>query len=280
MLLAYVDESGDEQPLRTPTDPPVLVIAGIVVDHERVKNLVWEYLQLKKAFNKSLQKKEVRLSDLINFEVKGSSLRKDIRSATRRNRRRAFRFLDSVLDLLAEEHATVLGEIYVKGERPLKRWVYSEAVAAIAEQFEVQLRAANTQGSMILDARTKTKNTPSVHRVTTKRFKTGGDPFPHLIESPTFGHSDAHVVLQIADVLASALLFPMACAGYCGCLIHNVHLNDEFAAVRQQYATKLRLLEHRYFADGKRCGGIRVTDDLNHQPTLQLYQDVPLDLDI
>jgi len=279
LLLAYIDESGDEQPLRTPHDPPVLVIAGVVVDHERAKNLVWRYLQLKKRFNDSLQKEQVKLSDLIRLEVKGSELRKDIRSATRRNRRRAFGFLDAVVKLLAEENATIIGEVYIKGEKPLNKWVYAEAVAAIAQQLEVQLRAAETQGCMILDARTKWKNTPSVHRVTTARFKSGGDPFPHLIESPTFGHSDAHVVLQIADIVASALLFPMACAGYCGCLIQNVHLNDEFAAVRRRYATKLRLLEHRYFdADGRRCGGIRVADNLNHQPTLQLYEDVPLDL--
>ena len=65
MLLAYVDESGDEQPLRTPEDPPVLIIAGVVVDHEHAKNLVWKYLQLKKRFNDSLRKKDVRLSDLV-----------------------------------------------------------------------------------------------------------------------------------------------------------------------------------------------------------------------
>jgi hypothetical protein len=29
MLLCYVDESGDEQPLKHPTDPPVLVLAGV-----------------------------------------------------------------------------------------------------------------------------------------------------------------------------------------------------------------------------------------------------------
>jgi hypothetical protein len=96
------------------------------------------------------------------------------------------------------------------------------------------------------------KNTPSVHRMTTARFKTGGDPFPHLIESPAFGHSDAHVVLQIADLLASAILFPTACAAYCGCLIHNLHLNNEFADVRTRYAPRLRQLER--YADAGASG--------------------------
>jgi hypothetical protein len=109
-----------------------------------------------------------------------------------------------------------MAEVLIKGQQPPSRWVYASAVGALAARFETQLAAADTQGCMILDARTKTKNTPSVHRITTSRFKSGGDRLPHLIESPTFGHSDAHVVLQIADLVASAVLFPMACAAYCG----------------------------------------------------------------
>lgn len=142
MLMAYVDESGDEQPPRTPTDPPVLVLATVIVDHRHVKSLAWKFLQLKKTFNKSLAKKEVKLSDLIRFEVKGSELRKDIRSATRRNRRRAFGFLDGVVRLLAEEQATVMAEEYIKGQQPFNKWVYPNAVAALAERFEAKLTAA------------------------------------------------------------------------------------------------------------------------------------------
>jgi hypothetical protein len=278
MLIAYLDESGDEQPLRTPDDPPVLVIGGVIVDDAHAKNLAWRFLQLKKEFNDSLSKDDVRLSDIIRFEVKGSNLRHDIRSATRRNRRRAYRFLDSVVTLLTEEHASIIGEIYVKGEQPLNKWVYPEAVAAIADRFDHQLESHKTNGLMIMDARTKSKNTPSVHRITTGRFKSGGGRMSNLVESPTFGHSDSHVSLQIADVVASALLFPMACTAFCSCLIHNIHLNGEYAALRERYAPKLKALEYRYIEDGKRCGGIRVIDRMNNQPTRALYKDIPLDL--
>ena len=41
-----------------------------------------------------------------------------------------------------------------------------------------------------------------------------------------FGHSDAHVALQIADIVASALLFPMACAAYCYELGKNVTFTE------------------------------------------------------
>lgn len=280
MLLAYLDESGDEQPLRTPEDPPVLVIAAVVVGHENVKTIVWRFLQLKKRYNPSLAKDGVQLSDLIRFEVKGSNVRRDVRSATRRNRRRAIGFLDAVLKLLEEEHASILGEVYIKGAKPLSTWVYPDAVARLASRFEHQLEAAGTQGMIIMDARTKVKNTPSVHRLTTARFKSGGDPISHLIESPTFGHSDAHVVLQIADLLASAFLFPMACVGYCNGLIHNVHINDTYAEVRKRYGPRVKALEYRYTDDdGKRITGVRVSDRLNFQPARALYdENAKLDL--
>jgi hypothetical protein len=273
MLVCYIDESGDEQPLRTPTDPPVLVIAGLVVNHTRAKTLIMDFLQIKKEFNPVVGSPDVMLSELIRFEVKGSEIRKDIKSGKRRAVRRAIGFLDKVVSLLEDHGVSIVGEIFIKGESPLRRWVYSDAVVSIAEQFEAQLRAAQVEGTMILDARTKNKNVPSVHNVTTQRFRRGGDPYPHLIEAPVFGHSDAHVVLQIADILASALLFPMACASYCNSLLANVHIDPAYDTIRERYGARLRLLENRYLnADGRKVGGVRVTDHMNRQPSLALYR--------
>jgi hypothetical protein len=276
VLLCYVDESGDEAALRTPTDPPVLVIGGLIVEHRKAKSLIWKFLQIKKKYNTSLGTADVHLSDVIRFEMKGSELRKDIRSGSRRPRRRAFGVLDDVVALLEEHGVMVVGDVNVKGSAPLRRWVYSDSIAWIAEHFEAALSAAETPGQMILDARTKSKNVPSVHRITTKRFKSGGDPFPHLVEAPLFGHSDAHVVLQLSDLVVSALLFPMVCAGYCSSLLDNVHITPEFEAVRLRYGARIRALEHRYAGPaGSRAGGVRVTDHMNRQPTLGLYREVP-----
>ncbi|MEV5647811.1 DUF3800 domain-containing protein [Nocardia sp. NPDC052254] len=278
MLLCYLDESGDEQALRTPTDPPVLVIAGLVVDHQRLDGMVYNFLQLKKKFYPALDKPTVKLSDLITYEIKGCDLRRNVRDGSRNRRRAVFSLIANVLDILEDSNAKIVGEVHVKGQDPLRPWAYAEIVARIAGQFEAQLRAADTVGAMVLDARTKVKNVPSVHRMTTERFRTGGNPYRHLVESPVFGHSDAHVALQLADVLSSALLFPMACFAYSQCLINNVHLNERYGEVRERFATKLRLLEHRYTgADGSHAGGIVVRDYLNNQPTLLLYADRPFD---
>lgn len=274
MFLCYIDESGDEQALRTRTDPPVLVVGGLIVEEDQAKTLIWEFLQLKKQYNPSLSGERMRLSDLISFEMKGSDLRADMRSTSRRRRARAFTIVQRVLGLLEAHNVLVIGEIHVKGEGALHRWVYSECIANLADQFEVQLRAADSTGMMVLDARTKNKNVPSVQRITTKRFKTGGDVYKHLVESPVFGHSDAHVVLQIVDIVVSALLFPLACAGYCLCLLDNVHPSEAYIEVRGRFGARLRLLEHRYVdSTGTRRGGIRVSDHMNHQPTIALFQE-------
>lgn len=275
MFLCYIDEAGDEQPLRTRTDPPVLVLGGLIVEESHAQALVWEFLQLKKRFNPSLTKAGVKLSEVVAFEIKGSNLRSDMRSTSRRRRRSAFAILDAVLDLMERHNVVVLGDVHIKGQKALGRWVYSRAVSALADQFEILLRAAQAKGMMILDARTKSKNVPSVNGITTQRFRTGGGAYPHLVESPVFGHSDAHVVLQLADLVVSALLFPMACAGYCLCLLDNTHPSGEYLDVRERYGARLRLLEHKYLAaDGRRSGGIRVHDNMNHQPTLAIFEHV------
>lgn len=47
------------------------------------EDLLWKYLQIKKRFRDSMKDKDVNLSGLIRFEVNGSELRKNIRSAGR-----------------------------------------------------------------------------------------------------------------------------------------------------------------------------------------------------
>jgi hypothetical protein len=277
VLLCYVDESGDEQPLVGREAPPVLVIAGLVVAEANLKDLIWDYLAVKKKYDRHVLSMESQLSDVIRHEIKGSNLRADFRSGRRRSARRAYGILDSVVSLLEKYHVTLVGYIHVKrdGKGP-RSGVYPDAIARIAEQFEAQLRAANTTGLMVLDARTKVKNVPSVLTIATRKFKSGGDALTHLAESPVFGHSDTHVVLQIGDIVASALLFPMACAAYCGDVQGNAHPHPAYGSISQRYGERLRKLEHRYVDDGgARRGGVIVFDTRNCRPSLDLYRCPP-----
>lgn len=259
--LCYVDESGNDQVLDGHDAPPVLVLVGLSVTHARLPDMVHEFLRLKRQFNP--QACGSRLTETIRWEVKGSDLRADLRSPSRRRARRALAFLRSVLDLLDVCNASIDGEVWVKANgQGVPQAHYPTAISNIALNFHGQLAAADSLGVMILDARTKWKNVPSVHSITTRKNRVGGDQLPLLIESPVFGHSDAHVALQVADIVASALVFPMACAAYCRDLRDtNAHGHASYEIVRQEFGLRLRNLEHRYTdKTGERRGGIVVRD--------------------
>lgn len=269
--LCYVDESGNDQLLDRRDAPPVLVIAGLIVPQARLKDAMWRFLDIKKTFNRSLQ--SAPLSDLIKTEIKGADLRADVRSGVHKRSRRAIGLLDRVMDLLEADNASLVGQIWVKQDSAgVPPNYYAASIGRIAVEFESLLAAGQSEGVMILDARTKSKNVPNVHGTTTQKFKTGGDPLPHLVESPVFGHSDAHVALQVADIVASALLFPLACLAYCDGLKNNVHPHPNYEKIRSRYAERLRKLEYRYSAaDGSRKGGIVVRDNRGKRSSLALY---------
>ena len=61
-----------------------------------------------------------------------------------------------------------------------------------------------------------------------------GDQYPHVLEMPTYGHSENHVGLQLADVICSALLFPMAVSAYCVGTVTNLHVLPEYGELRRE----------------------------------------------
>lgn len=274
MHLCYVDESGNDQLLDSYEAPPVLVIAGVTVAQARLDDFVWAFLKLKQEFNPQAATGK-QLTDTIRYEVKGSDLRADLRSTSRNRRRRAARFMGQVVTLLEQFGASIDGEIWVKADGGgVPQAFYPSAIAGIAKNFNAQLAAAGTNGLMILDARTKNKNVPSVHGITTRRFKSGGNQLPRLVESPVFGHSDAHVALQVADIVASALPFPIACSAYCQGLSGNAHAHPAYDSLRPVFGARLRNLENRYTdADGQRLGGIAVRDKRGNGASLEMYRE-------
>ena len=250
----------------------------MTVPQARSKDLAWEYLHLKKKFNPTLG--SGKLSDLISAEVKGSKLRKDFRRerASRNVRRRAYRYVDGVFDLLERHSCQLVGKIVVKQpdleHPPSERATYSSAIAEMATTFQAQLASAATPGLMILDARTKVKNAPSTLGITTRRFRTGGDPYPHFVEAPVFGHSDTHIHLQIVDIIASAVVFPIAGQVYCSEADWNTHPHPRYAEVREHFGGRLQRLEYRYTdGDGNRRGGFQVIDPVERRPTHHLFRD-------
>lgn len=235
-----------------------------------------DYIRLKKEFVPHLATR--KLTEVIAHEYKGDALRRAIRStrASRNTGRRALLFIDHTLRLLEEHGCRVMGKVVVKpaGHDFDDRRVYGQALRELATTFDSQCAGSRTAGLMILDSRTKVKNEGNVHTITTGRFRAGGDEFPRLLEAPVSGHSDTHVPLQRADVVASAVVFPTACLVYSEANAASPHMSPKYEQLKRHFGSRLQALEHRYVgSDGVNRGGFQVIDPIHQRPTHLLFRD-------
>ena len=275
MHLCYIDEAGNGQTLEParPDAPPVLVVGGFTVPRAQVKDLTWDFLNVKKHYRPQLRRAE-QLSEVIQHEIKGADVRKNLRAGNRNWRRAAMGLVDSLLDILERHDARVLARVWIKEEGLAfdESGVYPASVAALHETFQAQLAFEHSRGMMVLDSRTKVKNAPNVHCVTTRKYRTGGDSLRGVIESPVFGHSDTHTLLQVADLLVSSLLFPVACHAYLSDITWNVHCDDAYQPLREQFGERLKKLQFRYRdAEGRWRGGVVVSDRRTQQPSSLMF---------
>jgi hypothetical protein len=274
VFLCYVDESGCTGALPSASSQiqPVLVIAGFAVSMEKLHGLTRDFLHLKMQFYPP-QGQLTRL-DAIQSEVKGNSLRKAIADGARRDQRAATGFVDKALKLLQKAEARVFGRIWIKGiGNPFNGpSVYSSSIQSMAGTFQNLLEQNNDRGAMIIDSRTHTQNSTVSHSLFTQKYRSSGDPYNRLIETPTFGHSNNHAGLQLADLVCSALVWPMAVHAYCVGHVTSSHVRPGYAQIRQRYGPPMKALQHRYDAqDGRRSGGLVVSDDLARRPTTILF---------
>ncbi|MFF4759672.1 hypothetical protein [Streptomyces sp. NPDC001292] len=62
---------------------------------------------------------------------------------------------------------------------------------------------------------------------------------------------------QLSDLVVSSLLFPIACHAYLSDVTWNVHCDDAYQPLREQFGERLRKLQFRYQDPaGKWRGGI------------------------
>lgn len=249
MDICYIDESGSSELLCTSAQAstPVFALVAVIVPEGRVRDLVWEFLKIKKLFSPSLAGPNVQLSDLIRAEIKGADLRGDVRRGGQ-GKRRAFGIIDRLFDQLDRYDCRIVARVMAKtvDVQTDDRTIYGSSIGWICRTFHRYLDERQSSGLVILDSRTKVKNTPNSDVITTQVFRHGGDPFPRFAEVPVFGHSDSHVVLQIADILASAVVFPTACSAYCSHLGWNHHSHSGYHDIRTRYGPRLQARQFRY----------------------------------
>lgn len=257
------------------TIAPVCVIAGIVIEQAALGNLTREFLELKcNWFPNQMPRGTPRLSRML-VEIKGADLRRAMRDeAKRRNRRHALGFLDAFVTLLEDFNAQIVGRVWIKepGRSIAETALYTSSLQAICAYFQHRLEVSGHEGLVIADSRTPSGNTDVAHSVFTRKFKLAGDDLDRILEMPTFGHSNNHAGIQVADLLCSALLFPMATSAFCTGHISGVHIQKDFGILRQRFGGRLSRLQYRYQDEkGRYRGGITVDDRLGHRSGGQLF---------
>lgn len=269
MQLCFIDEAGDLGALRDPpasNDQPVLVVAGLFVDAERLGRLTDDYLDLKHRFFPDLSYPSIRRLDRILPEIKGAKLRKNAIRGNARQTRRAIGFLDHVMGLLARHEVRVAARIWIKARgRPFNSTaVYTSSIQTLCTYFEHYLTQWDSSGLCIADSRSKSKNLRVSHSIFTQKFGAAAN-YRRQVELPTFGHSDNHAGLQICDIVCSGLLYPIACFAYCAGHVDNVHVQPGASRLRRRYGQQLKHLQHRYYdaEAGRHVGGVVVSDNLN-----------------
>jgi len=260
--------------LNGPMIQPVFVVAAIAFDLPYLPLLTRRYIALKRQFFPGLMPRTNHELDAILGEIKGAELRRDIAERSRAHRRTAIGFLDKVCGLLEIYDVSLFGRVWIKGINvPIDGdAIYTFSVQAVCADFQRYLQSHNDTGLVIADSRTKSKNQRVSHSIFTQKFRAAGDAYGRVIEMPTFGHSDNHAGLQIADLLCSAFLVPLAIHGYCQGGPPNQHVRPGYAGIKQRYGERLLLRQYRHFTDARWRGGVTVSDNLQHRSGALLFR--------
>ena len=262
MWIAYLDDAGDVQTVTAANTavPPVLVFGAVTLPAKSLAQLTRAFLDLKRRFFGGRMTSH-HLLDHVLVEVKGAELRTMARGS-HRQRRRAILFLNDLFGLLEAVHARIFGRVWIKEVGvPLDgRAVNTFSVQAMCGTFQHLLEEADDRGLMIVDSSTPGLNAMVSHSIFTQRFRAAGDEYSRLVEMPVFGHSKNHVGLQIADIVSSGLISPLASRAYCTS-IRGVHVHPRYEEIKSRYARRLRAIQHRYQdQSGTWRGGFTVSD--------------------
>lgn len=277
LYICYIDEAGDTGGLPDVQSAiqPVFTLAGLFVDQKSIRALTTDWIKLKRRFYPHLVPPTSHHHEWMRAEVKGSDLRRMARSTSRNDRRFAYGVIQEALKILDAHGAKVVGRVYIKeiGRDFNGTSVYSSTVQQICTDFEHFLQSKGAAGAVIADSRNKAKNSNISHSIFTQTYSSGGSPYPSIIEVPTFGHSDNHAGIQLADVICSALLFPIA-AEVC-CLPHMkdlTHCHSYHANLRVRYGASLKDMQYRYQTEHNLWwGGISLSDPIYRRKATALF---------
>ncbi|MEY9640524.1 hypothetical protein ABIF66_008778 [Bradyrhizobium japonicum] len=173
MKICYVDEAGCTGVLPSATSQiqPVLTLAAIVFDTDRLASITNDLINLKKRFYPNLAAANTTHLGWMMHEVKGADLRRDLCNHARNPRRQASGYLGGILRITSQAGARHFGRVWVKGiGAPLNGMaVYTYSLQTIFSSFQRYLEQNDDVGLVIMDARLKHLNTPVAHSIFTQK---------------------------------------------------------------------------------------------------------------
>lgn len=278
MQLCYVDESGKAETL-TEADAqqqPVVVIAGVSFPESELTGITGEWIALKARFYPGLARRGQKgWLDGILHDLKGTSLRRGFRArATNRQRAHATSLISETLSLLERHDGRIIGRIWLKAlDDPNDDMrIHTSSLHFICAAFHAGL-SNDERGMVVVDSQTYQHNFRLAHSMFTLRF--AKKPLhDRLVDMPVFGHSDNHAGLQIADLLCSAVLAPIACAVYGGGYASwNKHCDSGFLDIRERFGTRLERLTYDWDNTrlGRESSSVVVHDPNMKRPTRLMW---------
>lgn len=280
MYICYIDESGDGVTLTHQNIHRTTVsfgMAGILIDYQKLTAITNSFIDLKRLYfpNAIPKTSSTKKGDWAKFEVKGSKLAYLLRAGNRSEKRQTIGFLDKYIELLESNDIRILGRIWPKqvGVDINELSLYTVSVQKIHTHFQKYISIKNENGLVIADNRSPKQNLTVSHSIHTQRFSYLGNPYPNIIEVPTFGQSENHTGIQLADILISGLLNPIASAVYIGSIApSNPHVGGAGIELRERYGQKLRNLQFIYKdSQNKPTGGVVVSDRNTHKSSRYLF---------
>lgn len=274
-MFFYLDESGCTGAL--PAGPnsevqPVLVVGGLLVHGKSISTITNEFVDLKKSFRFSVPRDAKRM-DIARQEIKGASLRKVIRKKGDRAQRQ-IKFVDSLFALLQRHDARIVASIWVKepGMPFDGQAVYTTSVQRQIAKIHRIVEPVASQLAVIADSRNSYLNSVVAHSVFTQKYRQTGDAYPCMPETPTFGHSENHAGLQIADIILSAVVWPMAAHAYQFGRINSSLVRREDSYITRHFGKRLRLLSALHVPGQQFSWGIHVAGVSERLSTAKLFE--------
>jgi hypothetical protein len=273
MYYCYIEEAGCTGALVSCTSDvqPVFALCGIIVNQRNIKNITYDFIDIKKKHSPGLSRKCRHNFDNMLWEIKGKEIRKHVRKSGRKAKRNALYYLDKVLSLIEYYNIRIVGLAWIKKPKAEFRGtsIYTRSLQLITDEFNNYLIHHDDTGLLILDSRKQPQNIQTAHSVFTKLFSSPN--YDRVLETPVFGNSKNHALLQIVDLITSGLVFPLATNAYCRGHVFNVHVNLKYDELASRFGIRLRNMQYRYTAKCQYRGGINVIDLIGDRRSVDLF---------